>query len=231
MDHTGYTSIPDWMLSYDLDIYETIILAVIYGFSQDGESTFKGSIRYLSEKAKCSRRKVTMVLPKLVAMGLVTKIDKDIRGVHLCEYKVSPMCIGYAPYAQGGSASDAHNNIDIENIDINTLSNKETRQKFAKPSVEEIRQYCQEKGVNVDAEQFFNFYESKGWLIGKSPMKNWKAAVSTWAKRMIKSPITSGTTPRRKESVLEHNLKVMDQMFGTNYHEQTYGKKEVCDEQ
>ena len=45
MEHTGYTNIPDWMLSYDLDIYETIILAVIYGFSQDGESTFKGSIR------------------------------------------------------------------------------------------------------------------------------------------------------------------------------------------
>ena len=88
MELNGYTSIPDWMLSYDLDIYETIILAVIYGFSQDGESTFKGSIRYLSEKAKCSRRKVTMVLPKLVAMGLVTKIDKDIRGVHLWEYKV-----------------------------------------------------------------------------------------------------------------------------------------------
>ena len=62
-------------------------------------------------------------------------------------------------------------------------------------------------------------------------MKNWRAAVATWAKRMIKSPITSGTTPRKKESVLEHNLKVMDQMFGTNYHEQTYGKKEVCDEQ
>lgn len=172
-----------------------------------------------------------MVLPKLVAMGLVTKIDKDIRGVHLCEYKVSPMCIGYAPYAQGGNASDAHNNIDIENIDINTLSNKETRQKFVKPSVEEIRQYCQEKGINVDAEQFYNFYESKGWLIGKSPMKNWRAAVATWAKRMVKSPNISGTTPRKKESVLEHNLKVMDQMFGTNYHEQTYGKKEVCDEQ
>ena len=113
----------------------------------------------------------------------------------------------------------------------NTLSNKDTRQKFVKPSIEEIRQYCQEKGVNVDAEQFFNFYESKGWVIGKSPMKNWRAAVATWAKRMLKSPNISGTTPRKKESVLEHNLKVMDQMFGTNYHEQTYGKKEVCDEQ
>ena len=78
MDHTGYTSIPDWMLSYDLDIYETIILAVIFGFSQDGDSTFSGSQNYLARKAKCTRRKVAMALPKLVDMGLVIKIDKDI---------------------------------------------------------------------------------------------------------------------------------------------------------
>ena len=38
MSEKGYTTIPDWMLSLDLDIYEVIILAVIYGFSQDGES-------------------------------------------------------------------------------------------------------------------------------------------------------------------------------------------------
>lgn len=231
MEHKGYTSIPDWMLSYDLDIYETIILAVIYGFSQDGESTFRGSQNYLAKKAKCSRAKVARSLPKLVSMGLIDKIDNVVRGVKLCEYRVCLNVIGCVSHTQGGCVSQIHNNIDIENIDINTLSNKETQQKFAKPSVEEIRQYCQEKGVNVDAEQFFNFYESKGWLIGKSPMKNWRAAVATWAKRMVKSPNTSGTIPRKKESVLEHNLKVMDQMFGTNYHEQTYGKKEVCDEQ
>ena len=85
MELKGYTNIPDWMLSLDLDVYETIILAVIYGFSQDGESTFAGSLKYLSQKAKCSRRKVTMALPKLVEMGLIQKIDKDVRGVHLCE--------------------------------------------------------------------------------------------------------------------------------------------------
>ena len=60
MELKGYTNIPDWMLSLDLDVYETIILAVIYGFSQDGESTFAGSLKYLCQKAKCSRRKVTM---------------------------------------------------------------------------------------------------------------------------------------------------------------------------
>ena len=107
----GYTNIPDWMLSLDLDVYETIILAVIFGFSQDGDSTFSGSQNYLARKAKCTRRKVAMALPKLVDMGLVIKIDKDVRGIKLCEYKVSPAFIGYECHSQGGCEQDSHNNI------------------------------------------------------------------------------------------------------------------------
>ncbi len=222
MELKGYTNIPDWMLSLDLDVYETIILAVIYGFSQDGESTFAGSIRYLSEKAKCSRRKVTMALPKLVEMGLVIKIDKDVRGVHLCEYRVSPSCTGYAPHAQGGDAPHAHNNIENENIDINSLYKKGSSH-FQKPSLEDVRAYCIGRSNKVDPEQFFNFYESKGWTIGKSPMKDWRAAVRTWEKREKEIPQRKRSPLTRSESVFEHNLRAMDQMFGTNLHEQAYG--------
>lgn len=48
------------------------------------------------------------------------------------------------------------------------------------PTVEEVRAYCEERGNKVDPETFVDFYESKGWLIGKNPMKDWKAAVRTW---------------------------------------------------
>ena len=220
MELKGYTNIPDWMLSLDLDVYETIILAVIYGFSQDGESTFAGSQNYLARKAKCTRRKVAMALPKLVEMGLVLKIDKDVRGIHLCEYKVSPVFTGYECHSQGGCECDAHNNIENENIDINSLYKGSST--FRKPTLEEIREYCQSRQNNVDPEQFFNFYEAKGWMIGKSHMKDWRAAVRTWEQRQSApgrriSPIT------RSESVLEHNLKVMDQMYGTDLHSQAYG--------
>lgn len=54
------------------------------------------------------------------------------------------------------------------------------QRKFHKPTVEEINTYCRERNNRISAEEFFNFYESKGWLIGKSPMKDWKAAVRTW---------------------------------------------------
>jgi hypothetical protein len=54
---------------------------------------------------------------------------------------------------------------------------------FKKPNLEEIKAYCLERKNAVDAQMFRDFYESKGWLIGKNPMKNWHAAVRTWERR------------------------------------------------
>ena len=56
------------------------------------------------------------------------------------------------------------------------------RKRFVKPELEEIREFCFEKNINIDVDRFFNYYESKGWKVGVSPMKDWKAAVRNWAK-------------------------------------------------
>lgn len=65
----------------------------------------------------------------------------------------------------------------------NQAKPKKERVRFAPPSVEEVRSYCSEKGYRVDAEQFVAFYESKGWKVGRNPMRSWKAACVTWDKR------------------------------------------------
>ena len=54
--------------------------------------------------------------------------------------------------------------------------------RFHAPTVDEVRAYCQEKGYTLDPERFVNFYESKGWMVGKTKMKKWKAAVANWEK-------------------------------------------------
>ena len=51
---------------------------------------------------------------------------------------------------------------------------------FIPPSVEQVRAYCASRHNNVDAEAFVDFYSSKGWMIGKNKMKDWKSAVRTW---------------------------------------------------
>lgn len=69
----------------------------------------------------------------------------------------------------------------LPSIDKNSIGkDKDNNRVFKKPSVEEVRAYCQERNNTVDPEAFINFYESKGWLIGKNKMKDWKAAVRTW---------------------------------------------------
>ena len=64
--------------------------------------------------------------------------------------------------------------------DINT--DKKTS-RFIKPTVEQVKAYCRERRNSVDAERFVDYYESNGWRVGKSPMKDWQAAVRTWERR------------------------------------------------
>ena len=53
---------------------------------------------------------------------------------------------------------------------------------FTPPTVEEVQEYCFERGNAVDAQSFVDFYTSKGWYVGKTKMKDWKASVRTWEK-------------------------------------------------
>jgi len=71
--------------------------------------------------------------------------------------------------------------------DTVTVSNSSNK-RFVKPTIEEVRAYCQEKSYSVDPERFISFYESKGWLVGKTPMKDWKAALSGWNSRSKEQP-------------------------------------------
>jgi hypothetical protein len=81
----------------------------------------------------------------------------------------------------GGYSQKAKEN----NTSINTTSIKENikRKVFKKPTIEEITQYCLERNNGINAEAFYDFYESKDWYVGKNRMKDWKACVRTWERR------------------------------------------------
>lgn len=60
---------------------------------------------------------------------------------------------------------------------------------FLKPSVDEVAKYCQERGNDIDAETFVDYYEARGWVFnGKQQMKDWRAAVRTWEKNRRNEP-------------------------------------------
>lgn len=72
---------------------------------------------------------------------------------------------------------------------------KSHTQRFLKPTVEQIQDYCKERGNSIDAQYFFDYYESKGWLVGRTPMKSWQAAVRTWERN--ESSRSSGSLTKK----------------------------------
>ena len=72
---------------------------------------------------------------------------------------------------------------------------------FTPPSLDDVRGYCDERNNGIDPQMFIDFYESKGWMVGKNKMKNWKAAVRTWEQRdkdqVVKKPKTQDYEQRQ----------------------------------
>ena len=65
-----------------------------------------------------------------------------------------------------------------------TGKNSTARRVFKVPTLEEVRDYISGKGYSVDPEEFFSFYESQGWHVGKNKMRDWHRAVSYWQCRI-----------------------------------------------
>ena len=75
---------------------------------------------------------------------------------------------------------------NISSLRSDISSSKKPRMKIP-PDINEVKAYCMERNNEIDAEQFYDFYETKGWMIGKSKMKDWKACVRTWERNAKKN--------------------------------------------
>ena len=217
IDTKNFIAIQGWMRSeLNLSGNELIAYALIYGFSQDGESAFKGSLQFIADWLGVTKNNARLLLKRLIEKGIIRKNEIYINEVKFCNYSVvkttegtmSGQCLNNEGGTEtvtgvalkqwwGGTETVTHNNIhnnkniniEKENICISSVPSdntytreKQTNRRFVKPTVEEVRAYILEKNYPIDAEQFWNFYEAKGWMIGKSPMKNWKSCIATWLK-------------------------------------------------
>jgi DNA-binding transcriptional MerR regulator len=68
------------------------------------------------------------------------------------------------------------------NKQLTTNKNNKNEKKFIIPTFNDVLEYCMQNNLDVDGVKFINFYESKGWMVGKNKMKDWKAAIRTWVK-------------------------------------------------
>lgn len=104
--------------------------------------------------------------------------------------------------------------IEIEKeIHSSAKSTTTKRKRFEKPTLSQITQYCLERNNNVNAEQFYDYYESNGWKVGKNSMKDWKACVRTWERNGYDKPIKK---KNNKQDAINDMRDLMNEYGGVN---------------
>lgn len=103
--------------------------------------------------------------------------------------------------------------IEIEKEIDSSASTTTKRKRFEKPTLSQITQYCLERNNNVNAEQFYDYYESNGWKVGKNAMKDWKACVRTWERNGYDKPIKK---KNNKQDTLNDMRDLMNEYGGVN---------------
>ena len=107
--------------------------------------------------------------------------------------------------------------LEIE-LDSSAKSTTTKRKRFEKPTLSEIKQYCIERGNKVDAQHFFDYYESNGWKVGKNSMKDWKAAVRTWERSEYRKPTVKKNS---KEDAINVVNNLMNKLGGVDTEQPT----------
>lgn len=109
--------------------------------------------------------------------------------------------------------------IEIEKeIDSSAKSTTTKRKRFEKPTLSQITQYCLERNNNVNAEQFYDYYESNGWKVGKNSMKDWEAAVRTWERNEYRKP---NSKKNSKEDAINVVNNLMNKLGGVDTEQST----------
>jgi hypothetical protein len=82
--------------------------------------------------------------------------------------------------ASSGIPNDTKNADSVIVSVSGSVTDKKEIKGFVKPTIEQLKEYMREQGMNDIAENWLNHYEANGWMVGKVKMKDWKASVRTW---------------------------------------------------
>lgn len=220
MKNENYITIQGFMVNeLHLKGNELLVYAIIYGFTQLENQEFNGSLQYLADWCNSTKQGIIKSLKALIEKGFIEKKEIFLNNVKFISYYatkfngIKQSLTGYSTEFNEGIKQSLPNNINNNlNIDINNDINnnmifKDAKTKFVKPTVEEIENYITENNLKVDADTFFNFYEAKGWLIGKNKMQNWKNAVHVWDRKNHSCIGKHNSTDKEKEANIDYELQ------------------------
>lgn len=199
----NYINISGWMVTrLGLKGNELLVYAIIYGFSQDDETRFTGSLQYLADWVNSTKQSCIKCLKSLVEKGYIIKNEKIVNGVKFCEYQaVKPKFMvvnkveqGSKQSLTGGSKQSLPNILDNNILDNNTVSKKERKSK-SKSYDEQIAEYT----GNEDLQNAL-----KAFLQMRSFIK--KPITEYALKLMLKKLDEIGNTDDEKIAILNQSI-------------------------
>lgn len=195
-------------------IHKGVLIALIE--QADRKGVVELSINAFAKEIGVNRMVVTRVIDKLIACNIVSKTTNKTMSKSLCKSVSKLPCkltfcnkSGCAVSKTSECASECATQRASE-CATNTATKRATSTRFIKPTITEIEAYCKEKGYIIDAQYFWNYYESVGWMRGKTKIKNWKQTLATWSKnnydsRTTQIPTEDKYTARRGTDVGNHS--------------------------
>ena len=192
------------MKERDVSLKAKGLFALVMSLPDDWDFSIKGICAITKENYTA----VNSAIHELIDAGYCRRQTVKENGKFVgCDYEFSEVKTGSPrlgfphtenPHVENLNGNNINSTINSplnDNISsINTPDKKEkerefiSKSRFQKPKIEEIESYIREKKMHFDASQFYDHYESNGWMVGRTHMKDWKAACRTWErKRMDKS--------------------------------------------
>lgn len=158
------------------------------------EVVFEGSKITLNPGQLITGRKSIATFFTNISESKVQRVLKTLENERQIEQQTTPRnrlitIVNWIEYQQSEQQNEqqVNNKRTTNEQQVNTTKNvknvknvKNNIYIFKKPQIQEIRDYCLERKNNVDADKFYNYYESNGWKVGRNSMKDWKAAIRTW---------------------------------------------------
>ena len=141
--------------------------------------------RKLAELTKMDFDTVCVAMKLLQEIGLIQILENGEIYVTQLENLIGSKSLGALKKQQQRllSRQEADKCPPKIEIELKDRDRNKNINRFKKPTIEEIEKYCKERNNGIDAEYFYNWYESKGWYVGKNKMTDWKASVITWEKK------------------------------------------------
>ena len=162
-----------------------IYLSELANHAKDGRDSTYNGIKELIENGYCRRTEVRDSNGTFAGYNYEISDTKDFQPQKEISQTEKPQTEN--PFTDNPQLLNTNNNKELNEPNTDITNNKKNIDKkktknFIKPTLEQVKAYVVLNGYVMDAEQFYDYYESNGWKGGKSPMKSWEAAIRNWVR-------------------------------------------------